>query len=133
MLAAAARWLASPRRALALVGAGTTLLTLARVLVLVIEAYSAVWAERAADRASSRAADRAGGAVAGGPAAATDLSLAKNKNKQTKQNMNPPTPGRNPQPQLFFCGIIDNWEGYLQLFPEFLKNQQFLALSAENS
>ena len=50
MLAAAARWLASPRRALALVGAGTTLLTLARVLVLVIEAYSAVWAERAADR-----------------------------------------------------------------------------------
>ena len=50
MLAAAARWLASPKRALALVGAGTTLLTLARVLVLVIEAYSAVWAERAADR-----------------------------------------------------------------------------------
>ena len=50
MLAAAARWLASPKRAIALVGAGTTLLTLARVLVLVIEAYSAVWAERAADR-----------------------------------------------------------------------------------
>ena len=34
MLAAVARWLASPKRALALVGAGTTLLTLARVLVL---------------------------------------------------------------------------------------------------
>lgn len=40
----------SPRRTLALVGAALTLLTLARVLVLLIESYSTVWAERAADR-----------------------------------------------------------------------------------
>jgi hypothetical protein len=42
--------LLSPRRTLAFVGAALTLLTVARVLVLLIESYSTVWAERAADR-----------------------------------------------------------------------------------
>ena len=45
----------SPRRTLALVGAALTLLTLARILVLLIESYSTVWAERAADRERARA------------------------------------------------------------------------------
>jgi len=42
--------LLSPKRTLALVGAALTFLSLARVLVLIIESYSTVWAERAADR-----------------------------------------------------------------------------------
>ena len=40
----------SPRRVLGFIGAGITLLTLSRVLVLVIESYSTVASERAADQ-----------------------------------------------------------------------------------
>ena len=50
MLFSSLRWLSSPKRVLAAIGVATTALTLARVIVLVVEAYSAVWAERAADR-----------------------------------------------------------------------------------
>jgi hypothetical protein len=50
MLFSGLRWLSSPKRVLAVIGVATTTLTLARVIVLVVEAYSAVWAERAADR-----------------------------------------------------------------------------------
>ena len=42
--------LTSPRKVLACVGGGLTLLTVARVVVLIVEAYSAVWSERSADR-----------------------------------------------------------------------------------
>ena len=42
--------LTSPRKVLACVGGGLTLLGFARIVVLVVESYSAVWSERAADR-----------------------------------------------------------------------------------
>ena len=42
--------LTSPRKVLACVGGGLTLLAFARVVVLVVESYSAVWSERSADR-----------------------------------------------------------------------------------
>ena len=42
--------LTSPKKVLGMIGAGITLLTLSRVMVLVIESYSTVAAERAADK-----------------------------------------------------------------------------------
>jgi hypothetical protein len=42
--------LASPKKVLGLASAGMSLLAVARVVVLVVESYSAVWSERQADR-----------------------------------------------------------------------------------
>ena len=49
--------LTSPKKVLACIGAGLTLLAFARVVVLVVEAYSAVWSERLADRELVRMCD----------------------------------------------------------------------------
>ena len=49
--------LTSPKKVLAFIGAGLTLLAFARVVVLVVESYSAVWSERVADRELVRMCD----------------------------------------------------------------------------
>ena len=49
--------LTSPKKILAGVGAGLTLLAFARIAVLVVESYSAVWSERLADRELVRMCD----------------------------------------------------------------------------
>lgn len=49
--------LTSPKKVLAVVGAGLTLLAFARIVVLVVESYSAVWSERVADRELVRMCD----------------------------------------------------------------------------
>jgi len=49
--------LTSPKKVLTYVGAGFTLLTFARVAVLIVESYSTVWSERHADRELIRMCD----------------------------------------------------------------------------
>ena len=50
------RW-TSPRRVLTVMGCGLTVLTFARIIVLIVESYSAVWSERNADRDLIRMCD----------------------------------------------------------------------------
>ena len=50
------RW-TSPRRVLTVMGCGLAVLTFARIIVLIVESYSAVWSERNADRDLIRMCD----------------------------------------------------------------------------
>ena len=56
-LASLSRKLASPKKVLAFVGIALTVLAFARIAVLVLESYSAVWSERQADRELMRMCD----------------------------------------------------------------------------